>query len=351
DGWRVKPPSWRFDIEGEHDLIEEVGRTHGFDAVPPRLPVTRATAGGQSEAEVPLLRLQQVLVDRDYFEAINYSFVDPLVQQRLVSAAPAIQLVNPIADNMSVMRESLWPGLLAAVQSNLNRQLTRVRLFESGNIFWRQGRKRREQLRIGGAITGAALPLQWGSEPREIDFFDLKSDVEALCAPGRRKGEFSFRAGEHPALHPGMCAEIRLGNKTVGHLGRLHPDHQKTLEIEQPVYLFEVEVEPLAEGLLPAFRPVSRYPATHRDLAVIVDESISAAALLKVVREAAGKTLSRLELFDIYRGKGVEKNKKSLAFSLTLQAESSNLTAPEAEEITNRIVAALRSTLNAELRT
>ena len=344
---KVVPPPWRFDITGQHDLVEEIGRCHGYDKIPPRMPVSAAGTGARAETSINLTQLKQVLTARGYYEAISYSFVDPELQRDLLENAPGILLANPIAENMSEMRQSLWPGLLSTLVRNLNRQEIRVRIFECGHVFHRKGKKRTEIPRLAGLICGSVYPRQWGLESRDVDFFDAKGDVEALA--GLSTG-FQFEATTHPSLHPGQSARIVFSKKTVGYVGRLHPVKQKSLDIDQPVFLFELDLAALQYSALPEFRAISRFPGIQRDLAVVVNREVPANKILEVVNQYAGQTLKKLELFDIYTGERVENNKKSFAFSLTFQSESSNLKASEIESIINNIIKALQLSAGAELR-
>ena len=378
-GWKVTVPGWRTDITGPHDLVEEVGRVRGFDHIATRPPAATATVGAHPESRIETARIKQKLVERGYFEAITYSFVDPQIQRALTGES-GIPLRNPIADNMAAMRRSLWPGLLEAVRLNLNRQHARVRLFETGHVFLKgrvDGGKgggksgaRKEIHRLAAVATGSVLPKQWGDPSRAVDFFDLKGDLAALLAMSAHGGEVEFAPAAHPALHPGRSAVIKLGKLrttgtfgadgdagkdadgvVVGYLGQLHPGHQKLLDIEQPVCLFELDLSLLAKAPLPRVTKVSRYPAVRRDLAVVVESGVEAQDVLDTACAAAGDLLVDLELFDIYEGEGIEKNHKSFAFRLTFQSESSNLTAGEADTKTANIINALQRQFGARLRT
>lgn len=349
-GWRVRAPSRRYDIEGEHDLIEEVARIHGYHKIPELTPRAEPAHGMRRESQLSGHRFKTLLVDRDYREVISYSFVDAELQQRIEPKAAAIELRNPIASNMSVMRNSLWPGLLSTAASNYRRQHRRLRLFEAGHVFLIEEGKRTEPERIGAVATGPLMKDAWqGARP--IDFYDIKGDVEALlCATGCREA-FSFAPARHPALHPGQSARIMRDGNSIGWIGMLHPELQRQLDIEQPVYLFELEMIALKESRIPAFSRVSRFPATTRDLSILVDASINASRLRETIAAAAGKLLVDIELFDVYEGKGVPQGQKSLSFTLTLQDNSRNLTDAEIEEVTRRMMAAAEKKLGAKLRT
>lgn len=344
-GWRVTAPSWRSDLSGAHDLVEEVARLVGFDALPTRAPAAAATVA-RPETRIGVDDLKRRLVARGYFEAITYSFVDPKIQRQLLGKR-GLRLSNPIAENMAALRCSLWPGLLDALRGNLNRQVERARLFETGHVFLGRGR---EVHRLGAAVTGPALPAQWGAAERPVDFFDVKGDLQALLELAGRPDSFEFCPAAHPALHPGRSAQVRAGRKVIGRIGQLHPRHQAPLGIAQAVYLFEVDLPALAAGRLPAFAAVSKYPAVRRDLAVVVAAGVAAQEVLEAARAAAGPLLTDLALFDIYAGERIEKNRKSFAFRLTFQSDSGNLTAARVDAQMARIVAALQRRFDAKLR-
>ena len=330
-GWHITPPHWRFDIGAQHDLVEEAGRCYGYEHVSPRMPASIARMGTHPETKVDIATIKNVLIANGYHEAINYSFIDPVNQQKLLEVAKGIQLANPIADNMAEMRQSLWPGLLDTLSRNLNRQESRVRLFECGHVFLKKGKKRLEINKIAGLVCGLKQPKNWRESGESVNFYDLKGDIERLLALGQGKN-VEFLIEQHPALHPGQTAKLVLGKQTLGYMGQLHPQKAKMLDISQPVFLFEINLDVLTTADLPEFAPISRYPAVQRDLAVVLDKEVSARAVRDIATEAGGIYLKKLELFDIYTGERVEKDKKSFAFSLTFQSESSNLTAEEVDE-------------------
>jgi phenylalanyl-tRNA synthetase beta chain len=352
NGLRVTPPSYRFDIARECDLIEELARVVGYDQVPSKCPPIVMAASLPSERDLSADRLRAVLMDRDYHEAITYSFVDPALQALLdPQAAPAL-LANPIAADMAAMRTHLWPGLLTALAYNYNRQQARVRLFEIGPRFIPGPKGVRQELAVAGVIHGPAAPEQWGAAPRALDFYDLKGDVEALLSVAR--ADFETRSAQHPAMHPGQCAAVRRRDKGrddgIGLFGMLHPAIQAKLGLDQPVFLFELGLTGLSSGEIPRFREISKYPSVRRDLAVVVDGSTPARAVLDCVAKAAGGLLANLELFDEYRGEGIDFGRKSLALALTLQDSSRTLNDEAAEAVIQRVVAALGSELGAQLR-
>lgn len=349
-GWKVVPPAWRFDIDGQHDLVEEVGRCHGFDRVAPRMPESRARSAANPEARIPLSRVRQVMTARGYHEAINYSFVDPALQQSLLESGPGIRLTNPLAENLSEMRQSLLPGLLVNLQRNINRQESRVRLFETGNVFLGKVRKRTERFRIAAVACGNAMPRHWSGSSAAVDFFDVKGDLMALLSLARNDGGIAFEAAEHPLYHPGRSARIVVDGRDVGQIGQLHPLKQKLLDLDSPAYMLEMDLSTLERATLPRFVALSRFPSVERDLSLVVDRGVPVEKLFSLIREAAGEYLKSLELFDIYTGDRMEIDKKSVAFSLTFQAESSNLTAGEIDAVTAEIIKVLRQGVGAELR-
>jgi len=350
-GWRVTPPSYRFDLERECDLIEELARVRGYDTIPANQPHMPATARVGSESDVPEPRIKQVLIERGYREAITYSFVDAAVQEKLAPGAGELALANPLTDKMSVMRNTLWAGLVPAAIGNLNRQHGRVRLFEAGKVFRANGSGLREVPVVGGVATGPVHPVQWGLETRKTDFFDVKSDVEALLSLSGRGEAFTFSRGGHEALHPGQGAAIELDGATVGWVGRMHPALQAELDIDAPVYLFELELEAVSHRRLPEYQGVSRFPAIRRDLSLTVSADQAVADLTGAVRETAGEMLAGLEIFDLYQPTGETSSGKSVGIGLTLRNSSRTLKDQEVEAVIEKILDVLRDRFNARLRT
>jgi len=349
--WQVTAPSFRFDIGIEEDLIEEIARVHGYDNLPTTLPKTVATMQPLSETRVDLSRLKGILVARGYQEAITYSFVDPAMQRRISPSEDAVALSNPISADMSVMRTSLWPGLLQAMMHNLNRRQPMVRFFESGLKFIRQGNEIIQEKVLSGVVTGLLSPEQWGEKSRAVDFFDLKGDVEALLSTRSAGQGFSFAAEECDALHPGQSAVIRDadGNR-VGVLGALHPAIEAELGLSQRVFLFELAANCFENAEIPRFEPLSKYPEIRRDLAVVLDETVTMKTLEKTVRGAATDMLKNFQLFDVYQGKGIDSGRKSVAFGLTFQDQSRTLEEVDVEKALAPILSALTEQLDATLR-
>lgn len=351
EGWVVTTPGYRFDIAIEEDLIEEVGRIYGYNAVPEITPKGPLAMRPLPEGSVDLTDLKRVLIDRGYQEAITYSFVDPVLQRLLDPGIDPIALANPISADMAVMRTSLWPGLLQATLRNLNRQQSRVRLFESGLRFRNENGEVRQRETLAGVITGSLDPEQWGTSQREVDFFDIKGDVEALLAlTGAQKGFTFSPATRHPALHPGQSARIEKNNQAVGWVGALHPAVERELGLGGRGFVFELDISSISEGTVPQFTPISRYPAIRRDLAVVVADTVSALEVDRVVRAVVGDLLTNLQLFDVYSGKGVDSGRKSLALGLTLQDQSRTLTDTEIEQVVENVLIALNKEFGATLR-
>ena len=348
EGWSATPPSHRFDMEIEEDLIEEAGRIHGYDHIPATPYPARQGMDRLPEAQVDLRQLRRVLVERGYQEVVTYSFVEAGLQQRLYGSA-GLPLANPITAEMTEMRLGLWAGLLHTLKYNLARQQARVRVFETGLRFTLQGNEIKQENMVAGLVSGPQFPLQWGEPERAVDFADLKGDVEALTVPGGGK-RLEAQVASHPALHPGQTARLSLDGTDLGWMGALHPGLLKALDLPQGALLFELRLEPLLQGKIPAFAPISRFPALRRDLAVVVDEKVSAAALLAGAREAAGSLLQEARIFDIYRGSGIDSGRKSVALSLILQDSSRTLTDEDADGAMQRVADRLRRDLGATIR-
>ncbi|ALZ14047.1 phenylalanine--tRNA ligase subunit beta [Pseudomonas aeruginosa] len=348
--WSVGVPSHRFDISLEVDLIEELARLYGYNRLPVRYPQARLAPNNKPEARAALPLLRRLLVARGYQEAITFSFIDPALFELFDPGTQPLTLANPISADMAAMRSSLWPGLVKALQHNLNRQQSRVRLFESGLRFVGQLEGLKQEAMLAGAICGKRLPEGWANGRDGVDFFDAKADVEAVLASAGALGDFSFVPGEHPALHPGQTARIERDGRLVGYLGALHPELAKKLDLEQPVFLFELLLAEVVDGHLPKFRELSRFPEVRRDLALLVDQDVPAQDILTQIRAAAGEWLTDLRLFDVYHGKGIDPHRKSLAVGLTWQHPSRTLNDDEVNSTTQNIVTSLEERFNATLR-
>lgn len=350
DGWRVTPPPYRFDIALEVDLVEEVARLHGYQHLPARAHQAPLHMHPASEATLSLSRLRHALVDRGYQEVVTYSFVAPELQRQLDPATPPLPLANPISTEMSVMRTTLWCGLLNVLRHNLNRQHSRQRLFESGLRFIAQDNDVKQERVIAGLLTGSLAPEQWAQPQQAVDFYDLKGDVEALLALSGDVGAYRFENAAHPALHPGQSARLWRDAQALGWLGALHPAVARALGLEQAAYVFELNLDLLQQARLPAFHELSKFPAIRRDIAIVVDEAVSAAQVQACAAGAAPELVRHVQLFDVYRGKGVDSGRKSLALGLTLQASSRTLTDEEVTAALDQVVGTLQQQLGATLR-
>lgn len=349
-GWLVTPPGYRFDIAIEADLIEEIARLIGYDRLPTRRPVVPLKMAAHPETTVNVGVMRQVLVERGYQEIISYSFVDPGLQRLLDPEQAPIALANPISSEMSVMRTSLWCGLLQSLIYNQKRQAAPLRFFELGVNFISQDDELKQESYIAGVTAGSLFPEQWGVTQRPVDFYDIKADVEALTTLTGLAQDFTFRPIKHPALHPGQSAQISHNGQAVGWLGALHPAIERELGLSERVYLFELKVSALQHKKIAAFHEVSKFPPMRRDIAIVVDAAVSAQAVSACIREIPLDFPLQLQLFDVYQGKGVDLGRKSLALGLTLQAPSRTLTDQEADAIIDRIVKKLHDDLGATLR-
>lgn len=352
-GWRFKVPSYRFDITIEEDLLEELARVYGYNRLPTASLNAELSIPMQYEARVGLSVVRNQLIARGYQEAITYSFVEPKLLKQFDPQAQPIELQNPISADMAVMRTSLWPGLVNALQYNLNRQQDRVRLFETGQRFVSADgslAELKQEPMLAGLIYGPRLEENWTGKAEMVDFYDLKGDVESVLALMADDANFSFVPAKHPALHPGQSAAVLRNGEQVGLLGTLHPQLQQTLGLSRPVYLFEIAQSAIAEAKLPSFRPLSRFPEVRRDLAVIVDQTVAASSLEEVVRKGAGECLIELKVFDVYVGKGIDPHRKSVALGLTFQHPSRTLTEDEINTSMNVVIQSLEEMFSASLR-
>ncbi len=348
EGWQVTAPSWRFDLAIEADLIEEVGRIYGYDQLPSTHPELSAEICKNPEAITPLQQIRQLLMDQGYHEVITYSFVDPKLQQAMDPDHQALALTNPISADLSVMRTSLWPGLLQSLEFNSKRQQSQIRLFETGLRFVPESDGLQQQRMIAGLIYGDVQPEQWSVTFSPVDFFDLKGDLELLLehAEGVR-----FVADEHPVLHPGKSARIEVEGELLGWAGALHPAVAAQLSLPKNIYLFELDLERLQQRVIPRFAALSKFPMIRRDLAILLNEEISADAVLDTVRSQVEEGLLRdICLFDRYQGEHLEAGQKSLAFGIFLQHDERTLTDDEIESVVNRVVEQLDAEHGAKLR-
>ncbi|WP_062270258.1 phenylalanine--tRNA ligase subunit beta [Endozoicomonas arenosclerae] len=348
--WTVSVPSWRFDISIEEDLVEELGRIYGYERLPETIPTALLKLKQVDEDKVKESDIRRILVGRGYQEAVSFSFIDPKLHQLFDPTREAVALANPIASDLSVMRTTLLPGLVKTVSYNLNRQQSRVRLFETGQTFVREGEVLRQENQIAAVITGSRYPESWAIKAEPVDFYDLKGDVEALLELGGAAGDFRFEKGIHDAMHPGQCASLVRDDKVIGHIGALHPSLAKELGLDGSVLMFEANLEVICQGKVTQFTPLSKFPEVRRDLALIVKQEVAADSLNQVIREEASELLKDVRIFDVYAGKGIEEGHKSLALGLTLQHASRTLKDEEVNQLIDGIVSRLASEFGASLR-
>jgi len=350
EGWRVTPPTFRFDIGIEEDLIEEVARVHGYDEIPEIR--TRGALGLPSvtETAVDRGRVRSAMVDRGYHEALTYSFVDPRRQAEIMGEAGALALANPISSELSVMRSSLLPGLLEALARNLSRQRERVRLFEIGACFAGEEGAVVETSRLAAVACGPVLPEQWSAGERAADFYDMKSDLEAAVALTGGADRLRTERAGHPAMHPGQCAAVLRDGERLGHIGRLHPGLAARLDLPDSVVLFELDFAAAFAANVPVSAPISRFPSVRRDIAVLVAEAVAVGDLTDALAGIGDGSLREVRVFDVYRGKGIEEGLKSVALGLILQETSRTLTDDEADGAVRSAVQILEREFGAKLR-
>ena len=356
----VTPPTFRFDLQIEEDLIEEIARMVGYEQLPTTPPRAPITARLRAEASRSPYAVRRQLAGLGYQETINYSFVEERWERELAGNADPIRLLNPIASQMSVMRSSLLGNLLQVVKFNTDRKATRVRVFEVGRVFRKDASVMSsdetvegfdQPMRVAGMAYGPAQPLQWGAKEQAVDFYDVKADVQALLAPA----ELSFEAADHPSMHPGRCACVRLGERIIGHVGELHPRWRQAWDLPQAPVMFELELDAVLQRTVPSFQNVSRFQAVERDIAVIVNESVTHAALMQAIHAAPTQGLLRdALLFDVYRPKqaaaGLSDGEKSLAVRLTLNSDEATLTDAQIDAAMQAVLAQLARDVGARLR-
>ena len=351
--WTVVVPAYRFDISIEVDLIEEVARIFGYNNIPNVSPKATLAMREQKEAQLPVSKLRNVLVNRGYQEAITYSFVDPKVQAQLHPGQATMTLPHPISSEMSEMRVSLWTGLLQSVAYNQNRQQARVRLFETGLRFIPDDSVEngvRQDNMIAGVLSGQRSEEHWDIEKAASDFYDIKSDVQALLGLTNNESDFVFSKAEIDALHPGQTAAIHKNGVLVGHVGALHPELERKLGLNGRTLVFELLLSEVCTQNIPQARDISRFPANRRDIAVVVDEQVSANKVLQLIEKVGGNYLVDLNLFDVYQGNGIESGFKSLAIAMTLQDNNKTLEEKDITDVVDRVVDTLKTELNASLR-
>jgi phenylalanyl-tRNA synthetase beta chain len=352
--FQVTPPSHRFDLEIEADLIEEIARLHGYDNIP-AAPVTgRLAMLDETETVRPSARVRQLLADRGFQEVINFAFVPEAWEHDFAANPEPVHLANPIASHLAVMRSSLIGGLVETLSTNLKRKQTRARLFEQGRCFLRDRTDGnasltpgyQQPLRLAALAYGTAAPEGWGNDGRIVDFFDLKGELETLLAPA----ELRFTRVAHPALHPGQSANVLQEGQWIGVIGALHPEWVQKYELPLTPVVFEITLEAAMRAHLPSHAEVSRFQAAVRDRAFVVDAAIPVAEILTGLRQHAPELVIGIKLFDLYQGEGIPAGKKSLAFRIVMQDTERTLLDAEIEETIARITAYLEQSHGARLR-
>lgn len=348
DSWVCRIPSHRYDLRIEADLIEEVARLYGYDRIPARPYLAALAPARPAEGVRPLGAARDLLVARGWQEIVSLAFVDPRLQNTLAPEVPAVPVDNPMADTQSVMRTTLWAGLIPAWLYNRQRQVARARLFEAGVCFTHAAGEVAETLRLSGLAAGSAASEQWSEKARPTDFHDVKADIVALL--GAAADEYRFEPAAHPALHPGRCARIWRGDLAAGWIGELHPQAVHALDLPEAPLLFELDWPAIRALPVPKAVALSEYPSSRRDIAVVVDETVAAESLLDCARRAGGNLLQKVFVFDIYRGEAVGKACKSVALGLIFNNYSRTLTLEDIDIATASVAAALARELGAAIR-
>lgn len=346
DDFVVTPPSFRFDLAIEEDFIEEIARIFGYDAIPATSAAHVAYMLPDPETVRSLDVVKHQLVALDWQEIVTFSFVSSATEAALDPGVQPVRVLNPIASQMDVMRTSLLPGLLTTLQTNLNRQQARVRVFELGRTFSRNDDGYAQPLRLGGLAYGSAAPEQWGERLRNVDFFDVKGDLEILSAPRC----LATMRTVHPALHPGRAAHLQLDGAISGWLGELHPRLVRYFDLPHAPVLFELDAATLMTGALPAGKPVSALPIVRRDIAIVVAEEVPAGAVLAALQEARAPHVETVRLFDVYRGPGLTEGRKSLAILVLMQDTSRTLTDAEIDDTVATLLRVVSDQFGGSLR-
>ncbi len=344
--WQLQIPSFRFDLKIPTDLIEEIARMVGYDQIPTQTEQYAAHIVASPACELDLHTLTQLCVDRAYQEVISYSFIDPEWQQLFDPTQIPIRLANPLAQNMSVMRTSLWPGLLKISEHNLARQTDRVRIFEKALCF----NDEQQSLKIGGLVAGPLFAEQWGLKSKAVDFFDLKADLEAILDLAKCGAEVKWVSAQHPALHPGQSAELKLAGQSLGFMGALHPSIAQILAIKQVPFLFELDFTVLRKVRFNRYEAISKFPSIRRDLAMLVDQALPVAKLQENIQEELAGCLNSLVIFDIYEGQNIEQAQKSVALGLVFQDVKRSLVDEEINILIARVIARLERECGIVLR-
>lgn len=347
DGFVVTPPSFRFDLAIEEDFIEEVARLHGYETIAADPPLTSFTMLAQPQGQLPRSLIRRKVALRDYQEVVTYSFVDESWERDFAANHEPIQVLNPIAEHLSVMRSTLIGSLLKVLLDNVNRKQPRVRLFEIARVFGKEALTCTQTEKLAALAWGLRVPEQWDVKNAPVDFFDVKGDLEALFAPQKPV----FKPARHPAMHPGRCAQIVLAGHAVGYMGQLHPQWLQTLSLASAPILFEVDLSAVQNTATVTLHPVSKFQMVRRDLALFVDDATPITTLLDTLEQVSNEIIIDIALFDLYRGAGVPDGKKSVAFSVSMQSQTKTLTDKDVEEALNQLISAVSEHHQAHLRT
>ena len=351
EGWKVMSPSFRFDLNIEEDLIEEIARFVGYEKIPSIPEVSHSKKSFDKITEFENDYIADLMVAKGYTEVINYSFVDEGFEHTINPDNESVYLENPISTQMKVMRRSLWPGLLATAKKNISYQQNRLKIFEIGKQFIHKKESVKEIEVVAGLATGLALPEHWDVKMRDVDFFDVKADIEALLNMGGRASDVEFLAEKHPALAPGQTARIYIAKKSIGWVGVLHPQLQRNFGIKQNIILFSLKAKNIFQKGYQAFQSYGKFPWVRRDLAVVVDENVTASELIAETQEAGGKLLQDVVIFDVYRGTNIDFGKKSVALGLILQDTSRTLGDEDADRAVKAIAQGVKLAFGATIRT
>lgn len=348
EGWLIKVPSHRFDLSIEVDLIEEVARVYGYNNLPAEPLNFDQKIEQKTETRISKSRFLSKLCDMGYQESVCYSFIDSESHKLFSPDAEQITLANPISSELSVMRSTLWSGLVKAAVFNQNRQQHALRLFEHGLVFNKNKSELTQVPKIAGLLTPKALPINWDGSNKALDFYDIKADVEALLAMSGQS--YYFEPCEHPALHPGQSARIIKGGKDIGIMGAIHPQVAKSMDLDKVCYLFELDLIELQKKTLPVYKQVSRFPATTRDLAIVVDQQVTAQSLLYAAHQLKNEILREISIFDLYQGPNLGEGKKSIAITLRFQHDERTLEELEVTDFVDKMIKKLEQSFDAKLR-
>ncbi|MEM1243211.1 MAG: phenylalanine--tRNA ligase subunit beta [Pseudomonadota bacterium] len=347
---QVSVPSYRFDLKKGIDLIEEIARIHGYQNIPIHQPLPTLPLQWQKETEIAEATLITQLKALGYSEVISYSFIDAKLQELYDEKFQPLKLLNPISQEMSVMRTSLVPMLLQIYQYNDNRQQSRSRLFEIGRTFLQTDAEIKQDKYLTGLIAGPLYPEQWGVSKRQVDFFDIKGDIETLLQLGKTNKRISFKPLQHSGLHPEQSAEIYMGKQSIGYCGKIHPKLTEQLDISDAIYVFEIQLKSFLSKEMPKYKPISKYPSIRRDIALVVDNTVAAGEIISQLHDLIGKVLVDVFIFDLFSNKKLGENKKSIGIGLILQDISHTLIDDEVNSILSKVVTHLKQEFKADLR-